>query len=247
MTTAPGRRTGAGASAREIDEAVRVAERIAQHRRAKAALPVTAVVAAVAGLIAATATGWPLGLLLALGIVAVGIRRTYHSTPTSWAKGAAGEEATARLLKPLVRRGYAVLHDRAIPGSRANLDHLVAGPAGVAYVDSKAWRSKKSKLTLTGGTLRYGRYDQTKALDTVIWEAEQAARVLGCAVRPIIAVHGATVPGPRGRIEVRGVTVVSAKKLSGLLQNLPPQPGWTADRITAVEQLAEQRLPPYAT
>ncbi|MFI9040895.1 hypothetical protein [Streptomyces sp. NPDC053726] len=41
MTTAPGRRTGAGTSARQVDEAARVAERIAQHRRAKVALPVT--------------------------------------------------------------------------------------------------------------------------------------------------------------------------------------------------------------
>ncbi|MEU5547972.1 hypothetical protein AB0G85_37715 [Streptomyces sioyaensis] len=37
---------------------------------------------------------------------------------------------------------------------------------------------------------------------------------------------------------------MSAKKLPRLLQNVMPQPGWTADRITAVEQLAERRLPP---
>ena len=47
--------------------------------------------------------------------------------------------------------------------------------------------------------------------------------------------------------EVQGVTIVSAKKLPRLLQNLMPQPGWTADRITAVEQLAEQRLPAHGS
>ncbi|KIZ15620.1 nuclease-related domain-containing protein [Streptomyces natalensis] len=245
MTTAPGRRGGAGASARKVAEAARVAERLEQHRRAKVALPATAVCAAVFGYAAATATVWQVGLAVALGIVAYGVRQTYRRAGNSWAKGAAGEVATARLLAPLARRGYAVLHDRAIPGSRANLDHLVAGPAGVAYVDTKAWLSKRSKVRVEGGTLRYGRYDQTRALETVIWEAQQAARVLGCEVRPFIAVHGAKVPGPRGRVEVKGVTIVSAKKLPRLLQSLMPQPGWTADRITAVEQLAERRLPPH--
>jgi len=35
----------------------------------------------------------------------------------------------ARLLGPLGRQGWVVLHDLAVPGSRANLDHLVIGPA----------------------------------------------------------------------------------------------------------------------
>ncbi|MCQ8194689.1 nuclease-related domain-containing protein, partial [Streptomyces rugosispiralis] len=191
----------------------------------------------------AVAIVWQAGLVVALGIVAYGVRQTYRRADDSWGKGAAGEKATARLLAPLERRGYAVLHDRAIPRSRANLDHLVIGAAGVAYVDSKAWVSKKSKLTLTGGTLRYGRYDQTDALRKVVWEAQQASRALGCEVRPFVAVHGAKVPGFWRRIEVQGVTVIAARKLPRLLQNLPPQQGWTPDRITAVEQLALQRLP----
>jgi hypothetical protein len=247
MTMAPGRRGGAGASARQVAEAARSAERAAQHRRARVALPVTAVCAVVFGIAAGVATVWQAGLVVALAVAAYGVRQTYRRADNSWAKGAAGEVATARLLAPLARRGYAVLHDRAIPGSRANLDHLVIGTAGVAYVDTKAWRSKKSKLKVEGGTLRYGRYDQSEALRKVVWEAEQAARALGVEVRPFVAVHGAKVPGPRGRLEVQGVTIVSAKKLPGLLQNLMPQPGWTADRITAVEQLAEQRLPPHGS
>ncbi|MFF7702776.1 hypothetical protein [Streptomyces lydicus] len=56
MTTAPGRRGGAGASARKVAEAARVAERIEQHRRAKVALPTTAVCAAVFGYAAASSS-----------------------------------------------------------------------------------------------------------------------------------------------------------------------------------------------
>jgi hypothetical protein len=64
-------------------------------------------------------------------------------------------------------------------------------------------------------------------------------------VRPVIAVHGAKIPGPRGRLETRGVTVVEARRLPGLLQSLDPQPEWTADRITTAAQHVEQQLPPH--
>ncbi|WP_071330881.1 nuclease-related domain-containing protein [Streptomyces sampsonii] len=245
MTTTPGRHGGAGASARRQGELQRAAERAAQHRRAKWALPLTATAATVIGWAAGTVTVWQVGALVAAAALAYGVRQTYRRQRNSWTDGAAGEQATARLLAPLARRGYAVLHDRAIPRSRANLDHLVAGLFGVALVDSKNWRSKKSRITITGGLLRYGRYDQTKALQTVVWEAQQAAKVLGVPVRPILAVHGAKVPAPGGRIELHGVTVIEAPKLRRMLSGLPAQPGWDATRISAVEQLAEQRLPPY--
>jgi hypothetical protein len=38
----------------------------------------------------------------------------------------------ARLLSQLERHGWAILHDLAVPGSRANLDDLVIGPAGAS-------------------------------------------------------------------------------------------------------------------
>ncbi|MFF4607766.1 nuclease-related domain-containing protein [Streptomyces sp. NPDC001339] len=246
MAIAPGRRTGAGASARRVGELARTAERIEQHRRAKATLPLTAGAAAVIGAAAGTLMGWVVGALAAVAVLAYGIRQTYRRQHNSWAVGAAGEEATARLLAPMTRRGYAVLHDRAVPGSRANLDHLVVGLFGVALVDSKNWRSKKSRIVINGGLLRYGRYDQTKTLETAVWEAQQAAKALGVPVRPILAVHGAKVPAPRGRTELHGVTVVEAKKLRNMLEGLAPQPGWDAARVSAVGQLAEQRLPPHS-
>lgn len=244
MTTAPGRRTNAGASARRIGDLARTAERTQQHRRAKWALPLTAGAAAIVGWAATAVTVWQIGALVAVAVLTYGIRQTYRRQRNSWASGAAGEQATARLLAPLARRGYAVMHDRAIPGSRANLDHLVVGLFGAAYVDSKNWRSKKSRIVVNGGLLRYGSYDQTKALKTVVWEAQQAAQALGVPVRPILAVHGAKVPAPRGRMELHGVTIIEAKKLRGMLEGLPPQPGWDASRVTAVEQLAHHKLPP---
>jgi hypothetical protein len=246
MTAAPGPRSGAGASARQIADLARAAERHAQHRCAKDTMPITVAFAAVSGSGSASYTNWQIGLATALGLVAFSIWCIYRPTHSSWAKGAAGEQATARLLARLGRHGYAVLHDRTVPGSRANLDHLVIGPAGVTYIDTKAWRSKRSTVTLEDGILRLDGYAQTRALDAVIWEAQQAAHALDCEVHPVIAVHGAKIPAAHGRLETQGVIIVEAKRLPGLLQNVRPEPGWTISHITAIEQRAQQQLPPHA-
>lgn len=186
---------------------------------------------------------WEAGATASAAGLAWGTWRVYRRGANSWATGAAGEERTARMLAPLTRCGYLVLHDRAVPGSCANLDHLVAGPAGVVYIDTKAWRSQHARVTVAGGVLRYGRYDKTRELQTVLWEAERAAAALGVPVRPVIAVHGARIPAPRGRLELHGVTLIEARRLRGLIQSLPPQPGWDAARIGAVATRAQQRLP----
>lgn len=54
-----------------------------------------------------------------------------------WTVGAEGERRTADDLRPLLRRGYCLLHDRALPRTKANVDLLVVGPTGVWNVDTK--------------------------------------------------------------------------------------------------------------
>jgi Nuclease-related domain len=97
----------------------------------------------VIGGLAATAAGW-------------GLRFRPSPDAVAWRRGAAGERRTTRLLDPLERQGWAVLHDLAVPGSRANLDHLVIGPGGVFVIDSKHYRGR---LQLDpSGQLWHGRY-----------------------------------------------------------------------------------------
>src|SRR5215207_10160468 len=126
----------------------------------------------------------------------------------AWRRGAVGERRTARLLGQLARHGWAVLHDLAVPGSRANIDHLVIGPGGVFVIDSKRYRGRL-QLDPTG-RLWHGRYPLDPALRAVSFEADQAAQVLpdpGVAVVPIVAVHGAQVPW--GKVVTDGVPVVA--------------------------------------
>jgi hypothetical protein len=62
--------------------------------------------------------------------------------PTStraWSQGAVGEERVGAVLEASRRRGIEALHDRRIPGSRANIDHIVIAPSGVWVVDTKRY------------------------------------------------------------------------------------------------------------
>lgn len=85
-----------------------------------------------------------------------------------------------------------VLHDRAIPGSRANIDHIVIAPSGVWVIDSKRYKGKvavvkpllaRTKLTINGR-------DKSKLIDGL---AQQVALVkdVMAEVAPGVPVRGA--------------------------------------------------------
>jgi hypothetical protein len=177
--------------------------------------------AGLAGLLVAVGLGWPL-------------RFRVSPDTSAWRRGAAGERHTARLLHPLERHGWVVLHDLAVPRSTANIDHLAIGRGGVVVIDSKQY---SGRLQLgPDGLLWHGRYPLLLTLRAAVWEADQAAQVLGVAdidVAAIMAVHGATVPW--GRVVVSGVTVAPAGRVPDLLRALPSiltpeQVEWFADR-----------------
>jgi hypothetical protein len=176
------------------------------------------------------------GLLALAAAAALGWQLRFRPSAEirAWRHGAAGERRTARMLAPLERYGWSVLHDLAIPGSQANIDHLVIGPGGVAVIDTKQYRGR---LRLDEyGMLWHGRHLLVSALRRTRWEADQADELLGIAdvdVAGIVAVHGTSVPW--GHLQADGVTVLPARRLTDLLQALPPILGpervvWLADR-----------------
>jgi len=183
-----------------------------------------------------------LGLLLG-GLAAVAAGWTLRFRPSleavAWRRGAAGERRTARLLGPLERHGWAVLHDLAVPGSRANMDHLVIGPGGVFVIDSKQYRGR---LQLdSSGRLWHGRYPLAPALRAVSFEADLAAQVLtdpDVVVVPVMAVHGAQVPW--GKVVTDGVPVVSARRLPSMLCQLPAVLG--PERVAVLADQARVRF-----
>jgi Nuclease-related domain len=178
-----------------------------------------------------------------LAAVAAGLGLRFRSSreAVAWRRGAAGERRTARLLAPLERSGWVVLHDLAVPGSQTNIDHLVIGPGGVFVIDSKRYRSRLQLDPLRG--LWHGRYPLAPTLQAVSFEADQAAVVLpdpGLAVVPIVAVHGAQVPW--GKVVVAGVPVVAARRLPSMLRALPAVLG--PERVAVLADQARIRFHP---
>jgi Nuclease-related domain len=186
--------------------------------------------------------GLRLGLVLgALAAVAAGWGLRFRPRPdaSAWRRGAAGERRTARLLGPLERHGWVVLHDLSVPGSRANIDHLVIGPGGVFVIDSKQYRGRLQLDRF--GRLWHGRYPLAPVLRSVEFEADQAAQVLAdpdVVVLPVVAVHGAQVPW--GKVVMNGVPVVPARRLPNMLRELPAVLG--PERIAALADQARVRF-----
>jgi hypothetical protein len=183
-----------------------------------------------------------LGLAVAaLAVLAVGWGLRFRPSPDAiaWRRGAVGERRTARLLAPLERQGWAILHDLAVPGSRANIDHLLIGPGGIFVIDSKQYRGQ---LRLdSSGRLRHGRYPLVSTLQAASFEADQAGQVLpnpGVVVVPIVAIHGAQVPW--GKVVMNGVPIVAARRLPSMLRALPAALG--PERVADLANQARVRF-----
>ena len=163
---------------------------------AQAALPR----AGLAGLAAAVLVGWRL-------------RFRPSNQARTWQRGGQGERHTARLLDRLTRDGYVVFHDVAVPGSDANVDHLVIGPSGVFVIDSKQWTGEVRQGA--DGLVWHNHYPLDRTLETVCWAARAISRVLGTRAAALLCVHGAHVHG--GGLHAQGVAVVPAHLLRGAL------------------------------
>lgn len=91
----------------------------------------------------------------------------------AWGTGAIGEERLGSRLNELAGDSLRVLHDRKIPRSTANIDHLAVTPNGVFVIDAKRYRGRPA-LVVDGGLIRprvekltvAGR-DRTKLVDDV--------------------------------------------------------------------------------
>lgn len=172
------------------------------------------------GGVALFSTNHETGSLAASLVAGVGTAVWLARKPTEaprWLQGAQAEERTAQALKPLKSLGWWIGHDRSIPKSKANLDHVLIDPCGkfIVYVDTKALHAKGAVIRLDEGLrLMYGPWDQTSKVRTVEWEAKRLHEEIGLPVVPVISVDGGDVQGQRpGFIQMGGTYVISSKLL----------------------------------
>ncbi|WP_434593367.1 nuclease-related domain-containing protein [Streptomyces sp. A5-4] len=149
----------------------------------------------------------------------VGIQTARGRRAQQWAAGAVGEKATAARLKPLVREGWTVLHDRALPTGNANVDHLLVSPSGVVIVlDSKKW-SARWPLKVKSGRLMHGDRDVSERLNGVRHEARAVSAALECPVIPLVSMEGpAESPDQRGEWVFDSIRIVPAHRIVPVLR-----------------------------
>jgi hypothetical protein len=228
----------------------------AEYRRRRAAeladwkptlplrLATSAAVGAIVGLLTGRLVGPPLAIVMAVAAAAgVGWRLRFRTSPATraWRRGASGERRTAALLARLEHHGWVVLHDLAVPGSRANIDHLLIGPPGIFVVDSKHYCGR---LWLAADrSLWHGRHPLAPALRAAEFEADRAAAVLDAPQVPtlaVLAIHGASVPW--GELVTGGVPVLAAGRLLAALRALPGV--LTPVQVAGLADRARTRLHP---
>ena len=232
-----------GASAHAYYRRRRAAEWTLYQRTLPLRLAGTALASLVAALavdqVAPALAGW--AGLMAAGLLGWRLRFRVSQDARNWQRGARGERRTARQLDRLTRHGWVVFHDRAVPDSRANADHLIIGPAGVFLADSKNWRGHLAFAP--DGTLWHGSYPLTATLATIGFEAQAmvgALAVPGLAVEPLLVVHGSTIPW--GEQYLGGVAVLPASRVVATLLALPPL--LTDEQVTQLAHRVRARLRP---
>lgn len=144
----------------------------------------------------------------------------------AWDIGALGEERLGKGLDALASDRLRMLHDRRIPRSTANIDHLAVTSSGVYVIDAKKYRGRP-RLKIEGGILRprverllVGSRDCTKLVDGVLKQVDVVRAMLDddVAVHGVLCFVEAEWPLIGGAFTTRSVQVLWPKKLYPQLQ-----------------------------
>jgi hypothetical protein len=103
---------------------------------------------------------------------------------TAWRKGSVGERKLAASLKENLGDRAVLLHDRRVPGTRGNIDHIVVASSGVWVVDAKNYSGLVQQRDVGGFfkvdlRLYVGGRDRSKALDGLGWQVKAVIKALG--------------------------------------------------------------------
>ena len=166
----------------------------------------------------------------------------------AWRRGASGERKVGRILDALRRKGVHVLHDRLMPGSKGNIDHLAVTRVGVFTVDAKRYAGQL-QLRSPGSELWINGRNRSSLLDQGRRQAEAVQNVLRAAghdevpVVPVLCFVDTRLPLPFPPRHARGVVLSSPRSLR---KRLVPRAGAVLERgeVRTIFQLLDVRLRP---
>lgn len=180
------------------------------------------------------------GLLLAIS--------EERQSTTAWDTGALGEERLGKGLDRLACDTIKLLHDRRIPGSKANIDHIAVTTSGVHVIDAKKYRGRPH-LKIEGGILRprterllVGSRDCTKLVDGVLKQVDVVRTALAddVPVRGVLCFVEADWPLIGGSFTTRDIQALWPRKL---YPQLHLEGALSAEAIDDIQRRLAKALP----
>lgn len=143
-----------------------------------------------------------------------------------WRQGAEGEKRTAKALRPLTRRGWALVND--VDTGRGNIDHILVGPAGVFLIETKNLGGivsvERGALAVRWREDPDDGYEarqvapRARALAAQLAERLKESGLPSVWVQPIVVLWG---DFPQGFVQSDGVAWVAGKRLASMLAERP--------------------------
>lgn len=163
----------------------------------------------------------------------------------AWRKGSAGERRVGRTLDRLSRSGVRTLHDRKMPGSAANIDHVAVTPAGVFTIETKAYRGRL-EVRGHGTQLWINRSNRTSLVDQAKRQADAVRSALGRSgvevpIHPLLCFVDTELPLLFPPRHVGGVIICTPNGLSKRLLGRSSI-RITKDQVAAVAEVLDSAL-----
>jgi hypothetical protein len=181
---------------------------------------------------------------------------TEPQSTRAWAIGARGEELLAAALADIP--GIQLLHDRRVPHTQGNIDHIVIAPAGIFVVDAKYWDGT-IRIRNVGSIFRrddrlfVGRRDCSKLARKMTWQVEAVQSALQRSgidptpsIRPVLCFVDGDWPLFGAPDEFEGVRLESERsirKLFTITSEIEPEPILMLTRALAIELPSKGEAP----
>jgi len=147
----------------------------------------------------------------------------------AWERGGHGEERVGAFLSRALRASGVILHDRSIPGSRANIDHIAIVPSGVWIIDTKRYSGRVERRHVGGWFNRQpalfvnGR-NRTDLLSGIARQGRTVAQVTGASppLRSVLCFVDAEWGLLTRSVTIDDVIVTSMRPLAATLHSRGP-------------------------
>jgi hypothetical protein len=171
---------------------------------------------------------------------------------TAWKKGSVGERELAASLEKNLGSNVILLHDRKVPKTKANIDHIVIAPSGVWVVDAKNYSGLVQQRDVGGFfktdlRLYVGSRNCTKLVDGMDWQVKAVLRTLGdqdCPVSSAICFTDAEWGWFAKPFTIEGVFISGPNALARRIAEPGPLSGQVVEEIGII---LSNSLPPKSS